>query len=579
MTKTAKLLVLVLALAMILGVFAGCQGTTTADPTEAPAADATQAPEAEGDAEGEEPVTEELEEMEISIAVWASMDSFIDGEMDMEDPLTQYIYDRFKIVWKPWDMTSGDYREKVSVWAAANTLPDMFFADEKAGNNYPMWISSGLIRPIGTNESLAGYPNILKVLDVETNVPFVREGEYWFFPRVTFYDRKDGGIVGSTFITREDWMAKFGYTVEQVEGSQEAFTNMMKDFTFGDPDGNGVDDTYGFIPGGTGLDLFYERFARSYGFNEFNIWVYDQNGNIYRAGMDYDAFRAAQYCREIYKAGYVMPTYVEFTGTDAVDYFCASRGGIIGRHGCAKHYSLLKTDYWDRAETGLDFAENVTLLLSPVLDDGTGDLYVASYANAWSEMFIPSTVDDAKMDRILMWYEYAYSQEAAYLFLFGFEGQDWEYDENGRVKMLTELNENGIQKDAADMYTLAVTFQEAFVWYTDAYMFENPFYVMGEESKAKLEGMLATRKQCPIDYNLQAIQTDERTGFVTTLDWNWFITDTTDATDEELYAQLLSDWEGAGYSAACDSLEKAFVEAGYEFQEQYFDVDEKYTAE
>jgi len=577
MSKTAvRLMVLIVALAMLLGVFAGCQQTTTADPTKAPAASNEQPSEGDAQEPGDEPETAELEEMEISIAVWAIMDSFKDGEMDMDDPLTKYIYDRFKIVWKPWDMTSGDYREKISVWSAANSLPDLFFADEKAGTNYPSWISSGLIRPIGTKESLAGYPNIMKVMDVETNIPFIREGEYWFFPRVTFYDRREGGIVGSTFITREDWMEKFGYTQEQVEGSVTEFTNMLKDFTLKDPDGNGVDDTFGYLPGGKGLDLFFERFGRSYGFNEFSIWVYDKNGNIYRAGMDYDAFRAAKYCREIYKAGYVAPNFIE-SGYSGTDMFVTSKGGIIGVHGCAKHYSRLKTETWDKAENGLDFEESTCLLLSPALDDGTGDLYVASYANAWSETYVPSTVDDAKMERILMWYEYAYSDEAAYLFLFGFEGQDWEFDENGKVKMLTELADDGLQKSANDLYTLAIAFQEAFVWYTDAYMYHNPFYVMADTSKAASDRMLATRKQCPIDYNLQAIQTDERSAFVTTLDWNWFITDTTDTSDEELYAQLLDDWKGAGYEAACDSLEKAFVEAGYEFQEQYFDVDERYA--
>jgi len=573
MTKTAKLLVLVLALAMMLGVFAGCQGTTTADPTKAPAAEETKAPVQ--DAEGEEaPEAEELEEMEISIAVWDVMESFKDGEMDMEDPLTKYIYDRFKIVWKPWDMTSGDYREKTSVWTAANSLPDLFFGDEKDGTNYPNWISSGLIRSIGTNESLAAYPNILSTMQVETNTPYMREGEYWFFPRITFYDRAQGSIVGAAFVAREDWMKKFGYTTEQVEGSEAAFTAMMKDFTLGDPDGNGADDTYGLTPQNS-TDLV-ERF-KSHGFNEFNVWVYDKSGNIYRAGMDYDAFQNACYVRSLYTAGYIVPNYPEFKSSDGVDMFCTGRAGTMTRHACAKHYSLLKTNYWDKAENGLDYADSVCILFSPMPDDGSGEAFVASYSNSWSEMYVPSSVDDEKMERIYMWYDFAYSQEAAYLFLFGFEGQDWEMGENGRVQMLTEIGESGQPLSAADQYTLAVAFQEAFVWYTDAYMFDNPYYVMGEESKGRNEQLIATRKQVPIDYNLQALQTDERTAFVTTLDWNWFITDKTGASDEELYAQLLNDWNGGGYAAACDSLEKAFAEAGYEFQEKYFDVDESYT--
>jgi len=576
MNKTAKLLVLVLALAMMLGVFAGCQGTTTADPTEAPVAEATKAPEAdgEGDAEGEEPVTEELEEMEISIAVWDVMESFVDGEMDMEDPLTKYLYDRFKIVWKPWDMTSGDYREKTSVWTAANTLPDLFFGDEKSGTNYPNWKASGLIRSIGTNESLAAYPNILSAVNIDTNTPYMIDNEYWFFPRITFYDRAQGSIVGAALITREDWMEKFGYTQEQVEGSEAAFTAMMKDFTLGDPDGNGVDDTYGIVPSGaTGL---VDRF-KSRGFNEDNIWVYDKNGNIYRANMDYDAFQNACYVRSLYTAGYIVPNYPEFKGNDGVDYFCTGFGGVLPRHACAKHYSLTKTNFWDKAENGLDFADSTCILFSPMPDDGSGEAFVASYAHSWSEMYVPSSVDDAKMERIYMWYDFAYSQEAAYLFLFGFEGTDWEYDENGRVKMLTEIGESGQPISASEQYTIAVAFQEAFVWYTDAYMFENPYYVMGEESKKRNEELIATRKPVPIDYNLQALQTDERTAFVTTLTWDWFVTDKSGASDADLYAQLLADWNGAGYEAACDSLEKAFVEAGYEFQEQYYDVDESYT--
>ena len=64
------------------------------------------------------------------------------------------------------------------------------------------------------------------------------------------------------------------------------------------------------------------------------------------------------------------------------------------------------------------------------------DCYQFQEMSYWSETYVPSSVDAAKLERIMMIMDYLYSDEGVMLTSYGFEGEDYEFDENGNIVSL-----------------------------------------------------------------------------------------------------------------------------------------------
>jgi len=555
--KLRTLLVMVLAVLMVAGVFAGCTQQQAADPTQAPAE--TKAPAAEGDgegeAEGDAPATETKEDMTISIASWKITEGFPDGA---DDAMKDFFYEKSGIIWDPWDMSSGDYQEKVNVWTAANSLPDICFVAEKGSGRYYQWIEQGVIRPIGTEETLSQYPKVWEVLNYDSLAPYAVDGTYYFFPRITYFDTRLGSNDTGNFSVRADWMEKLGYTQEMVN-DPTVYTQMLADMTKKDPDGNGVDDTYGYTCNGNSNYLWIGY--KAYGMLEPH-WLIDSQGNVFHSMVTQNMYDCISFVRSVYQAGGIDPSFPTMKGTENMDKFCAGKAGILPRQTSGKHFSDLKKS-WDLANPDVLFEDVVEILQPPTVTEGVTENWVyMPYNHSWSEMVISPAVDDAKMTRILEWYEYAYTEECAQLILFGFEGQDWEFDENGDIKMLTELKEDGTYKVGYDLYPICMGFQECFVWYTDAYQYINPTYAKAtrDMAYANFELVTSTMKAPNIDWNLQTLNTPEKQA----LSWSTtdlliqFVLDESGASNEELWAKCLTEWDSQGYTEAATSLTQAY---------------------
>jgi len=83
----------------------------------------------------------------------------------------------------------------------------------------------------------------------------------------------------------------------------------------------------------------------------------------------------------------------------------------------------------------------------------------------WSETYVNANVSDAKLERILMLFDWLYSDEGINTVYYGFEGRDWAYGADGSIVMLTALHpETGIPKRAPDLYDFCYSLSYLATW-------------------------------------------------------------------------------------------------------------------
>lgn len=126
-----------------------------------------------------------------------------------------------------------DQDVKVNAAAAANVLPDMFMVRREI---WPNLVRQGLITPV--DDLYAQMPNRTKLQYDADSIAFTTiNGKSYGLASPGSIAKNEGVLI------RKDWLDNLGL---KVPVTTEEFMNVMKAFTFNDPDKNGKNDTYGF---------------------------------------------------------------------------------------------------------------------------------------------------------------------------------------------------------------------------------------------------------------------------------------------------------------------------------------------
>jgi putative aldouronate transport system substrate-binding protein len=379
----------------------------------------------------------------------------------------------------------------------------------------------------------------------------------YFLPRFMYSDpaywSMDRGL-----IVRKDWMEKLGISDPKTE---EDYINMAVAFAKEDPDGNGQDDTAGFAPHEIGF-LFSQTWT-GFGYTDGMYWVKDADGKYVMPIAEEKAFALAQFLKKMYKAGGLDPDFATLEGNQAIDKFAAGKLGLIGRQVSPKHLRILM-DAWVLAQPDKNFVDTIAILPGPSVDGSYTRLSVPSY---WSETYIEANVDDDKMDRILQLYNWLYSQEGMYMMQWGFEGKDWTM-EDGSVKLLTPVNaETGMHTPTAELYPFTYAMNYLAAWGGDYLQYDDPSIPEDLRTlcKAERDQRVATWKDPQVNWAAQAVEVPEKQemGAVTFADdWTKFIMDSSSKADQELYDDMVKNWNANGYAAAVDAITAKIKEEG-----------------
>ena len=420
MKKRNKMIALLLAVVMSVGMLAGC-GKTDAEPAES-AVTEVKLEENDSAVEDEEPV---------ELTIMANFGEL--GEVgkiwlaQIEEACN------IKINWKLPAVSS--YEDSLQLMMIDDEKPDVVFLPDA-------WLTSatfiegcedGVFMNIA--ELLPEYENIMahtadfswEALDV------LRDGGIWGVPRSTMV-RADG------FRAKTEWLEAIGSDYQEGDymTADELFDILYK-FTYEDPDGNGVDDTYGIKAWTENNGLLNTKLNHIFGISDTDSWAeYDGEYMSLKYSKTHSNFKDyLTFVNKCWEAGVIDPDAF------SIDLTVSTERWDSGMYGLTERFAGHKTVVPVEGQPWTD-----TYIPGIVSKEGDSYGYPNFSTGIWYFWAIPATCE--RPDKVLEFFDYILSDEQwTNLSTKGVEGVTFEIDENGVYDFT--LSEGVESKDKAPL--------------------------------------------------------------------------------------------------------------------------------
>lgn len=235
------------------------------------------------------------------------------------DFVKKTIDEKFNVNFTVTHMASGpDSTNRMNVRFASNTAPDLAVV---AGRDSQTYAKDGLVadlRPYLTPEAM---PNYFKWIS-ETEL----QGYY------TIEGVEDGLRAPAPFnlrpytawYIRKDWLDNLGLSIPT---NYEETLEVMRAFTFDDPDGNGNADTYGFSTSGNGANVGFDW--PQWVHNGFYSSMYVDEGQLIDAGSHPDTGKVLGEIKDLIAEKVVDPNWFLNKGSDHLNRLIEGKVGIV----------------------------------------------------------------------------------------------------------------------------------------------------------------------------------------------------------------------------------------------------------
>lgn len=320
-----KVVSLLLALLMVVTVFAACGGNDTGS-TSSGTGESSAAEGSESEAEGTESTAEDdlmtpygkyPELIELHTAKRASVKpNFVDGDTAEDNCMTRYIQDKLNVKTViDWEVESTEFANKLSLMLASNDIPDMFTLGTNDYLLYRQLVENDLLADLSEEfEKCSGelMNACFLSFDYENLDPFY-EGDVLY------------AIAGCNFAynhnelwLRQDWLDKAGIT--ELPTTIEDIENILTAWKENPPS-----DDY------IGMALHYQDVGGGYGvayaadpiFNAFGAypktWVRDENGEIVYGSVTPGMKEGLAVLADWYAKGLIDQQFATRTASGAMD--------------------------------------------------------------------------------------------------------------------------------------------------------------------------------------------------------------------------------------------------------------------
>ncbi|MDR6721785.1 putative aldouronate transport system substrate-binding protein [Paenibacillus amylolyticus] len=209
-----------------------------------------------------------------------------------------------------WIATGDVYHQKMGVSLAAGRFPDVVKV-----NPYQLrqLSNAGLIEDLTEVYRTHASPLTKKILEAEGRGAFdaaTIDGNLMAIPE------SSSSIETAQYLwIRTDWLERLGL---QPPETMEDVLHISKAFTAQDPNGNGIQDTYGLaltsylwdpVMGATGFMAGYGAYP--------NIWIKDENGDLKYGGIQPEVRTALEVLQKLYLEGQIDPDFSYKNGNKA----------------------------------------------------------------------------------------------------------------------------------------------------------------------------------------------------------------------------------------------------------------------
>ncbi|MWV47258.1 extracellular solute-binding protein [Paenibacillus sp. HJL G12] len=419
MKKTRKFSMLLMTLAMIATLFAGCGSKDNASEGNTGTAPDGQSSTAASD---DDPFKEHLD---ISVAFW-DIDQV--AEKWDKDPIFQDLMKKFNITIKPVNVTWDDYVQKFQMWAASGQLPDIFATDAIGTQYYRNWVNQGIVKALP--EDMSKYPSLAEYFETPDIKGLSEDGKYYNIPRRMF-PTVDWSVLDRVVMYRWDLAQKAGITKEPE--TWDEFKAMLQAIVDKDPEGKhitGLTSSTTKMIGGF-FWLYGNSAATSDGSGSDFKWI-KEDGKFVPAVFSSKALPALQNMRDMFEHKLVDPDIALTKPDTAYDKFVSGKSAaLLAGGGFLGIDQNIYEKRWKTAYPNADFTQSVKVLKP--LTGPDGERYHPVFKTYWSESYFNAKIDDKKLDRILRLYDYILSPEGNDRLTYGVKDVDYKVEGDKKV--------------------------------------------------------------------------------------------------------------------------------------------------
>ncbi|GHU73085.1 lipoprotein LipO [Clostridia bacterium] len=311
----------------------------------------------------------------------------------------------------------NSYAESLNLMIADGSYPDIIQMPSVTSAAYINSVDSGILLPL---DGLIGqYANLTQYIDPSSYAALraSANGTLYGIARNTI-DRLDG------FIVRQDWLDNVGLSIpDSGIVTLDEFYDILYAFTYDDPDGNGINDTYGLIdrtPGGNLYPFIPYAFGCQGWQAHETTYAYMNEAQC----LEHDNYKQVlAYTAKLWKDGLIDPVWPSSPGDEYRDRFYTGAAGLAYFFGgwIGTFENALKANYPDATVAyiaGVSGADGECI---------AGSSFPGNIYSFYSLSISCAGKEDAAI-RIL---DYLLSDEGWDLMNYGVKGTHWDEDENG----------------------------------------------------------------------------------------------------------------------------------------------------
>lgn len=205
----------------------------------------------------------------------------------------------------------SEYNTKLTTMLASGDQVDIAYA---GGGTFVSLLEQSLFEPLTDRieaSSVLSDPNIIPPSEWER----VRQADGEIYGIFNKFEQ------GTLAIIRGDWLDKLGLSEPQT---LDDYYDVLYAFTFDDPDGNGLDDTWGMAIGYT----LYDTVGLFGAYGLMRGWVYDDSGELFSPYATDAAIPVYEWLAKVYADGLMEPNFITNNSGAFRELFMTDKSGM-----------------------------------------------------------------------------------------------------------------------------------------------------------------------------------------------------------------------------------------------------------
>ncbi len=214
----------------------------------------------------------------------------------------------------------SDYATKLNAMMSGDDIPDLF---QVSVEQLAVLVENGIITPL--DDLVEQMPHVQALLEIPSNRirydAYAIDGKHYVFPEFAMEGALNGPAINGLGL-RTDWLENLGL---EVPTTLDELHEVLRAFTFDDPDGNGKNDTYGI--GGYANNYFSSIFG-AYGIymNGLNSWT-EVDGKLVHSTVLPEVKEVLALLAQWYEEGLIDPDKFIIEKNQAIDKLAAGQIG------------------------------------------------------------------------------------------------------------------------------------------------------------------------------------------------------------------------------------------------------------